>query len=80
MINDKLACKYRQTGRRSMSATPQLFRALMLASLGLSILAFIIDITVPSLVPEVVRFAEEQYWNGTSSVRRPLLFSKSGRA
>ena len=50
-----------------MSATPQLFRALMLASLALSILAFIIDITVPALVPEGVRFAEEQYWNGTST-------------
>ena len=49
------------------SATPQLFRAMMLASLGLSILAFVIDITVPALVPEIVRFAEEQYWNGSST-------------
>lgn len=50
-----------------MSATPRFFRTLMLASLGLSILAFIIDITVPALVPDMVRFAEEQYWNGAST-------------
>ena len=50
-----------------MIATPRLFRTLMLASLGLSILAFIIDITVPALVPEIVRSAEEQYWNSTST-------------
>jgi hypothetical protein len=39
----------------------------MLASLGLTILAFIIDITIPPLVPEEVRFAEEMYWNEMSS-------------
>jgi hypothetical protein len=39
----------------------------MLASLGLTILAFLIDITAPALVPEVIRFAEEQYWNQVST-------------
>lgn len=49
-----------------MTATPQVFRGFMLASLVLSILAFIIDLTVPALVPEIVRLAEEQYWSNSS--------------
>jgi hypothetical protein len=50
-----------------MTVSPQFFRSLMLASLAFTILALILDITVPALVPEIVRFAEEQYWNQTST-------------
>jgi hypothetical protein len=50
-----------------LSVSARFFRGLMLASLGLTILAFIIDITIPPLVPEEVRFAEEVYWNEMSS-------------
>ena len=50
-----------------MTATPQVFRGFMLASLVLSILAFVIDLTVPALVPDIVRFAEEQYWSQSSA-------------
>ena len=47
----------------------------MLASLALSILAFVIDLTVPALVPDIVRFAEEQYWSQGS--RGGLIFRAS---
>lgn len=35
----------------------------MLGSLLLTVLAFITDLVFPGLIPEGVRFAEEQYWN-----------------
>ena len=59
--------------------TPYLFRTLMLASLGLSILAFVVDSTIPALVPEPLRLAEAVYWNematGSFTFRMSLLIA-----